>query len=449
MTAGSVLSWSDALITDVADVTLGKTPKRADYTSNGSHRVLKYRDIQKNRLALNETKDGFARDDLELLRSLREVSIGDVLIGASGHSSESIGRKVAIVRELPPGGPHYFAGELLRIRPNREKLDSRWAQYFFSSEEGFRRLQDAVSGVHLTNGRARQMSIPLPPLAAQQHICDLLDAADKSSSSAQTCLSAARRLVRRFRESVLAAACSGRLTADWRDHNGGEVSVDLTSTVELGDVGALEVPQNWVVASVKDIATVQLGGTPSRKRPDYWNGGIRWVSSGEVANCRITSTRETISESGLEHSSAKLYPRGTVLIAMIGEGKTRGQAAILDIDAATNQNAAGILVDRRFVDPEYLWRWALSEYETTRAVGRGGNQPALNRQKVAELVLPIPPLDEQVEIVRRVETLSELADGLQARIDNASKRVDRGSQAVLAKAFRGDLLSADGGGVAA
>jgi type I restriction enzyme S subunit len=163
------------------------------------------------------------------------------------------------------------------------------------------------------------------------------------------------------------------------------------------------------------------------------------VSSGEVANCRIAFTRETVSELGLANSSAKVYPSGTVLIAMIGEGKTRGQAAILDIEASTNQNAAGVLADRRFVDPEYLWRWALAEYETTRAAGTGGNQPALNKQRVANLIIPVPPLEEQAEVVRRVDQLLAVAGRLLARIDLAARRVDRSSQAVLAKAFRGEL----------
>lgn len=289
------------------------------------------------------------------------------------------------------------------------------------------------------------IEVPVPPKTVQHQIVRFITASGQLGVSARGHLAAGRRSIERFRQAVLAAACSGRLTADWRAHNDGTVSGDLVSTVPSSVVADREVPSNWVVARVADIGTVQLGGTPSRKHPAYWDGDVNWVSSGEVANCRITSTRETISELGLANSSAKVYPVGTVLIAMIGEGKTRGQAAILDVEAATNQNAAGILAARHFVDPEYLWRWALAGYETTRAAGTGGNQPALNKQRVADLVTPVPPLDEQAEIVRRVDQLLQLAEGLQKRIDNAAKRVDRSSQAVLAKAFRGELLAAGEG----
>src|SRR5438105_12343241 len=104
-----------------------------------------------------------------------------------------------------------------------------------------------------------------------------------------------------------------------------------------------------------------------------------------------------ITKEGLERSNAKVCPRGSVLIAMIGEGKTRGQSAILDIEASTNQNVAGVIPNPSVVIAEYVWRWALAQYEVTRAVGRGGNQPALNGQKVRELVLPVPPVQEQTE----------------------------------------------------
>jgi type I restriction enzyme S subunit len=90
---------------------------------------------------------------------------------------------------------------------------------------------------------------------------------------------------------------------------------------------------------------------------------------------------------------------------MIGEGKTRGQSAILDIEAATNQNVAAILPNHEIVTSEYVWRWALAQYEVTRAVGRGGNQPALNGQKVRQLRVPVPHIDEQHEIVRQVSIL--------------------------------------------
>jgi type I restriction enzyme, S subunit len=188
------------------------------------------------------------------------------------------------------------------------------------------------------------------------------------------------------------------------------------------------------------MATVCVGGTPSRKRDDLWNGDIPWVSSGEVENCRIKTTHECITLAGLSGSNAKLYPAGTVLIAMIGEGKTRGQSAILDIEAATNQNVAALVFDTDDIVPEYVWFWALCQYESTRDEGRGGNQPALNGAKVSALNFPMCPKCEQCEIVRRVEALMKLADAIEHRVALASARTDKTTQAILAKAFRGELV---------
>lgn len=283
------------------------------------------------------------------------------------------------------------------------------------------------------------IKVPVPSDEAQDNLVGLVGASRAFSALASEHIQSGRTAVDRLRRAVLTAGCSGRLTTDWRKAHDCSVAPDLVSTAEPGWLGAHALPETWVIARIADIGAVQLGGTPARNSPEFWDGGVPWVSSGEVANCRITTTRETISDLGLEGSSAKLYPPGTVLIAMIGEGKTRGQAAILDIEASTNQNAAGIIAQRRFVDPEYLWRWALAQYETTRAAGTGGNQPALNKERVANLIIPVPPLEEQGAIVRRVDELLGAVAELRSRVEAASQSVGRADQALLAKAFRGEL----------
>ncbi|MBD2429544.1 restriction endonuclease subunit S [Phormidium sp. FACHB-1136] len=175
-----------------------------------------------------------------------------------------------------------------------------------------------------------------------------------------------------------------------------------------------DLPQLWEWCRVGDIANVCLGGTPSRQDPTYWNGSIPWVSSGEVANCVIYSTKEQITAQGLANSNAKVYPKGTVLIAIIGQGKTRGQSAILGIEACTNQNIVGLVFETDDIFPNYVWKWALSIYESSRSVGRGGAQPALNCQKIRDLFFPLPPLAEQKRIVVKVDELMALCDALEA-----------------------------------
>lgn len=444
--------WRLVPLAAIADATLGKTPRRSNYRDSGRYRIVKYRDLKPTGLDFSQTKDGYVADEPAVLRGLRELHPGDVLIGASGHDGSTVGRKVALVDALPNSDRVFFVGELFRIRARSEDADSRWLLHFFSSENGYRALQSAVAGGHLTNGRARQIEVPLAPLDLQAKISDVLDVVRKRSLSAAKHLSAARQAAKRFRRAVLSAACSGRLTQDWRASPGNiAVSAELKarratresnrrSTNPPDDRALDEIPAEWAWAALGEVADIRLGGTPSRADERFWGGNIAWVSSGEVANGRIASTRESITELGLASSSAKVYPPGTVLIAMIGEGKTRGQSAILDIEAATNQNVAGILPDRTVLNPEYVWRWALAEYEQTRSAGRGGNQPALNGQKVRDLPIPIPPLTEQAELVRRVDHLLTLSDALVSRVDRVEETVTEIMESLLTRAFRGELL---------
>ncbi len=110
--------------------------------------------------------------------------------------------------------------------------------------------------------------------------------------------------------------------------------------------------------------------------------------------------------------------------------------------AATNQNVAGIRVNRDRLKPEFTWRWALSEYERTRSVGRGGNQPALNGQKIRELTIGIPPLDEQREIVRRIDDGLGLISRLEQAILAAESALQAAARGALAGAFRGEIVPA-------
>lgn len=196
------------------------------------------------------------------------------------------------------------------------------------------------------------------------------------------------------------------------------------------DTGSFSLPESWAWCNVEQIATVCLGGTPARQEPSYWNGLIPWVSSGEVANGRISDTKEKITPAGLANSNAKMYPRNTVLIAMIGQGKTRGQSAILDIEACTNQNVAGLILEHEAANPDFIFVWALHEYVRTRSGGRGGAQPALNGAIVRSLKIPLPPLAEQSRIVTRVAQLRRLCADLRQLL-----AARQSVQARLAEAF--------------
>jgi type I restriction enzyme, S subunit len=188
---------------------------------------------------------------------------------------------------------------------------------------------------------------------------------------------------------------------------------------------------------------VGVGATPSRKEPNYWNGDIPWVSSGEVRFNRVTSAKETISDEGLKNSSTQINPAGSVLLGMIGEGKTRGQVAILDIEAANNQNCAAIWVSETDIPSEYVYYWLWSRYEETRRGSSGNNQPALNKSIVENIPFPLPPLDELSAIVEKVGALFSIAVGQDSAVEHSLKQSAAQHKNILKAAFAGQLVSQD------
>jgi type I restriction enzyme S subunit len=258
-------------------------------------------------------------------------------------------------------------------------------------------------------------------------------------------------ILKKFREGVLAAAFSGELSAEWRQNmpegESAQESLRKLRKVQTSTSNEVvpphELPPCWEWTTLGECFDVSIGGTPSRKAPEYWGGDVPWVSSGEVKFTRIKETREKITRDGLENSNTKLNPIGTVLIGMIGEGKTRGQAAILDIEACNNQNAAAIRVSLTPIPPEFVFYWLWSQYEATRARGAGNSQPALNKARVELIPMPFPPIKEQVEVARRIAALFKLADAVERRVASSTIRAEKLAQAILAKAFCGELVETE------
>jgi type I restriction enzyme S subunit len=185
----------------------------------------------------------------------------------------------------------------------------------------------------------------------------------------------------------------------------------------MGD--QISLPDGWIEVVIQDFADVRLGSTPSRAEPKYWGGDILWVSSGEVANCIIMDTEEKITKEGFANSSTCTIPARSLLMAIIGQGKTRGQTALLGVEACTNQNVAAFVFNKSFVVPEFVWLWARSKYESHRGDGRGGAQPALNGKIVRSFRFPLPPFEEQQRIVAKVDELMTLCDTLKTNLQNA------------------------------
>lgn len=163
--------------------------------------------------------------------------------------------------------------------------------------------------------------------------------------------------------------------------------------------------EGWRRVTLGEVARIASGGTPDRLEPRYWNGSIPWVTTGEIRFNDITDTAERISAAGLKHSSARLFAPGTLLMAMYGQGKTRGQVAMLRIEAATNQACAAIQLSEE-CDTEYVYQYLAAHYEAIRALGNAGSQRNLNIELIKGIPLLLPPKPEQT----RIATLARVWD---------------------------------------
>ena len=152
--------------------------------------------------------------------------------------------------------------------------------------------------------------------------------------------------------------------------------------------------EEWVIDSIGNIFETTSGGTPSRTESAYWNGDVPWVTTSLVDFGVITSAEEFITAQGLKSSSAKLFPEGTVLMAMYGQGKTRGKVALLGVKAATNQACAAIL-PRKDIDPYFVFLNLAGRYEEIREMSNSGGQENLSQGLIREIRFSFPPRDDE------------------------------------------------------
>ncbi len=183
--------------------------------------------------------------------------------------------------------------------------------------------------------------------------------------------------------------------------------------------------KGWEVKTLGEIGTIGTGATPNRKKEDlYYGGDINWVKTTEVHNCEIINTEETITQLAIEETNCKIYPPNTLLMAMYGQGKTRGQIAKLKIRAATNQACAAIMLDEKVSNLDFIYTLLLIKYEDIRAMAQGGNQANLNMKLVGSIPIIIPSLELQNQFASKIEAIERQKALLQQSITETETLFD-------------------------
>lgn len=280
-------------------------------------------------------------------------------------------------------------------------------------------LARGTTRVRITRKNLGEMPIPLPPLPEQQRIVDRIESLfaklDEAKQKAQDALDSFETR----KAAILHKAFTGELTAQWRK----EHSVRMES---------------WARHPLKDVTQIGSGGTPSRKNSQYYLGDILWVKTGEIYWNYIYDSEEKITEEAIANSSAKLYPAGTVLVAMYGQGLTRGRAAILGVPATTNQAVCALQPCDR-LENRYLYYYFMANYWEYREKAVGGNQPNYSATMIGNWIINIPSVLEQAEIVRILDSLLAKEQEAKETAEAILEQIDLIKKSILARAFRGEL----------
>ena len=215
---------------------------------------------------------------------------------------------------------------------------------------------------------------------------------------------------------------------------------ELTKCKEITPLNLSEspftIPNSWAWVKLGDICEIVSGGTPSRDKIEYWhNGTIPWVKIADVKNNVVNQTQEFITELGLENSSAKIFKKGTLLYTIFA---TLGETAILNIDAATNQ-AIAALIETYDYDTKFLMYCLMSMKDYVNSLGRGVAQNNINQTMLKNFTIPLPPLKEQQEIVKKLDLLVSLANDFAITKENLKRIEKRIEKSLLKLALEGSL----------
>ena len=177
------------------------------------------------------------------------------------------------------------------------------------------------------------------------------------------------------------------------------------------------IPDDWVRCKLGNLAKIKTGGTPKRMEPHYWGGDIPWMSSGEIHKRYINDTKEFITEDGLKSSNACLLPQETVMIALNGQGRTRGTVAILRTPVTCNQSLAGFIAHNNILNADYLFFYLDSKYQSLRDLSGDNGRNGLNLKLLREIEIDLPSLPEQKKIAAILSSVDDAIQATQAVID--------------------------------
>lgn len=393
-------NWDLKLISDVVFFQEGPGVRKHQYTSNGV-KLLNVTNILDGYLDLEATDRYISEEEAYGKYKHFLVDEGDLLIACSGIKISYFDKKITFVSSEDL--PLCMNTSTMRFKTNNEnKLNIKYFYYFLKSNYFKKQLARQITGSAQLNfgpSHIKKMFIMIPEIEYQKNLAKILDKISKLIEIRRKQIQANDDLI----ESLFYEM--------FKKYN--------TESVNLGDLFELK-----------------SGSTPSRKNNEYWNKkDIPWIKSNQVNDNFIFNAEEYISQEGYKNSSLEIYPEDTVLIAMYGQGKTRGQVGILKFKSTTNQAVAAI-IPNKISNMTFIFYLLRTKYEELRGLSQGGNQKNLSLKILKNFKVFNPPIELQNKFAEYVIKIEEE----KKKLNSSLKELENLFDALMQDAFSGNLF---------
>ena len=385
-------SWAWVKLGDICEISSGGTPSRneAQFWENGTIPWLKIADIKDD--YVNSSSEFITQKGLEN-SSAKIFKKGTLLFTIFATLGE-----VAILN-IDASTNQAIVG----LTPKKDNYITKFI--FFA-------LKNIKNSVNLIGRGATQKNInqtilknfyiPLPPLDEQERIVKKIDELFSQIDILDKHKESLLKNIKHTKARILDLALQGKLVENSRIPN------DLNSRIPSDFNPPFEIPNSWAWVKLGDICEISSGGTPSRNEAQFWeNGTIPWLKIADIKDDYVNSSSEFITQKGLENSSAKIFKKGTLLFTIFA---TLGEVAILNIDASTNQAIVGLTPKKDNYITKFIFFALKNIKNSLNLIGRGATQKNINQTILKNFYIPLPPLDEQERIVKKIDELFEILE---------------------------------------
>jgi len=404
-------SWEWCNITEITSKITDGTHNSPPNSSNGIYKYITAKNIKSSGIILdnityvNETihNEIYARCNPEY---------GDILYIKDGATTG-----VVTINNLDE--PFSLLSSVALIKPSFG-ISNKFLLFYFPSDICLNSVRRSMKGVGITRITLKQIeqwNVPLPPLAEQKRIANEVERWFTLIDELESNESDLLKTIDKAKSKILDLAIHGKLVP--QDPND-EPAIDLLKRInpkfEACDMEEcpFAIPHSWCWTTLGSIGKWQSGATPSRLQKDYYGGEIPWLKTGDLNDGFIYNIPETITQKAIEETSVKLNPTGSVLIAMYGA--TIGKIGILSCPATTNQ-ACCACAEFYGIEQMYLFYFLLSHKDYFVMLGGGGAQPNISKEKIIGTKIPIPPIEEQLRIVAKIEELFAVLDSIKESLE--------------------------------